>query len=161
MADLLQRLRKRKLVQWALAYVAAALALIQLLDVVAPAFVNMSGGKDNEYFSDGAWAIAMKSLGRRAQRSRVHRPGPEREGDRSAPRQVVCAAVSAADAIEGIAIASGGESEVACAWLGRASGQIPVAQAAVMQSAAPVCAARSDCDARQRNSFAGSLRPWP
>ena len=38
MADLLQRLRERKLVQWALAYVAAAFALIQVIDVVAQRF---------------------------------------------------------------------------------------------------------------------------
>src|SRR5215471_4129246 len=33
-----QRLRKRKLVQWALAYIAAAFALIQVTDVVAQQF---------------------------------------------------------------------------------------------------------------------------
>jgi TolB-like protein/Tfp pilus assembly protein PilF len=38
MQGLLQRLRERKLVQWALAYVAAAFALIQVLDVVAQRF---------------------------------------------------------------------------------------------------------------------------
>ncbi len=38
MTDFLQRLRERKLVQWALAYVAAAFALIQVLDVVAQRF---------------------------------------------------------------------------------------------------------------------------
>jgi len=38
MAELLQRLRERKLVQWALAYIAAAFALIQVLDVVAQRF---------------------------------------------------------------------------------------------------------------------------
>ena len=38
MADLLQRLRDRKLVQWALAYLATAFALIQVLDVVAQRF---------------------------------------------------------------------------------------------------------------------------
>ena len=38
MAELLARLRQRKLVQWALAYVAAAFALIQVLDVVAQRF---------------------------------------------------------------------------------------------------------------------------
>ena len=38
MTDLLQRLRERKLVQWALAYVAFAFALIQVLDVVAQRF---------------------------------------------------------------------------------------------------------------------------
>src|SRR5262249_34715562 len=37
-ADLLQRLRERKLVQWSLAHVAAAFALIQVLDVVAQRF---------------------------------------------------------------------------------------------------------------------------
>src|SRR5262249_11003998 len=37
-ADLLQRLRERKLVQWSLAYIAAAFALIQVLDVVAQRF---------------------------------------------------------------------------------------------------------------------------
>jgi TolB-like protein len=36
--DLLQRLRERKLVQWALAYVAAAFALIQVADVVGQQF---------------------------------------------------------------------------------------------------------------------------
>jgi TolB-like protein len=38
MSDFLQRLRERKLVQWALAYVAAAFALIQVLDIVAQRF---------------------------------------------------------------------------------------------------------------------------
>ena len=38
MDEFLQRLRERKLVQWALAYVAAAFALIQVLDVVAQRF---------------------------------------------------------------------------------------------------------------------------
>ncbi|HEY8011278.1 MAG TPA: tetratricopeptide repeat protein [Rudaea sp.] len=38
MNDFLQRLRERKLVQWALAYVAAAFALIQVLDIVAQRF---------------------------------------------------------------------------------------------------------------------------
>ena len=38
MADLLRRLRERKLVQWSLAYIAAAFALIQVLDVVAQRF---------------------------------------------------------------------------------------------------------------------------
>jgi TolB-like protein/Flp pilus assembly protein TadD len=38
MVDLLQRLRERKLVQWSLAYVAAAFALIQVIDVVAQRF---------------------------------------------------------------------------------------------------------------------------
>ncbi|MEO8802715.1 MAG: hypothetical protein ABI304_12070 [Rudaea sp.] len=34
----LQRLRERKLVQWAVAYVAASITLIQVLDVVAQRF---------------------------------------------------------------------------------------------------------------------------
>jgi TolB-like protein len=38
MGDLLQRLRERKLVQWALAYIAASFALIQVLDIVAQRF---------------------------------------------------------------------------------------------------------------------------
>ena len=38
MSDFLQRLRERKLVQWALAYVAASFALIQVLDIVAQRF---------------------------------------------------------------------------------------------------------------------------
>ncbi|MBS0486842.1 MAG: adenylyl cyclase, partial [Proteobacteria bacterium] len=38
MTDLLQRLRERKLVQWALAYIAAAFAFIQVLDVIAQRF---------------------------------------------------------------------------------------------------------------------------
>jgi TolB-like protein/Tfp pilus assembly protein PilF len=38
MVDFLQRLRERKLVQWALAYIAAAFALIQVLDIVAQRF---------------------------------------------------------------------------------------------------------------------------
>ncbi len=38
MTDLWQRLKQRKLVQWALAYIAAAFALIQVLDVVAQRF---------------------------------------------------------------------------------------------------------------------------
>ncbi len=38
MTELLQRLKQRKLVQWALAYIAAAFALIQVLDVVAQRF---------------------------------------------------------------------------------------------------------------------------
>jgi len=38
MNDFIQRLRERKLVQWALAYIAAAFAFIQVLDVVAQRF---------------------------------------------------------------------------------------------------------------------------
>ncbi len=38
MGEFLQRLKERKLVQWALAYVAAAFALIQVLDIVATRF---------------------------------------------------------------------------------------------------------------------------
>ena len=38
MTELLQRLRERKLVQWSLAYVAAAFALLQGLDIVAQQF---------------------------------------------------------------------------------------------------------------------------
>ena len=38
MSDLLQRLRERKLVQWALAYIAAAFALLQGLDIIAQQF---------------------------------------------------------------------------------------------------------------------------
>jgi TolB-like protein/lipoprotein NlpI len=38
MSDVLERLRERKLVQWALAYIAAAFALIQVSDVVAQQF---------------------------------------------------------------------------------------------------------------------------
>ena len=38
MSDVLQRLRDRKLVQWALAYIAASFALIQVLDIVAQRF---------------------------------------------------------------------------------------------------------------------------
>jgi TolB-like protein/Flp pilus assembly protein TadD len=38
MSDVLQRLRDRKLVQWALAYIAAAFALIQVLDIAAQRF---------------------------------------------------------------------------------------------------------------------------
>ncbi len=38
MVDFLQRLRERKLVQWALAYIAAAFALIQVLDIIAQRF---------------------------------------------------------------------------------------------------------------------------
>jgi len=38
MSELLQRLQQRKLVQWGLAYIAAAFALIQVLDVVAQRF---------------------------------------------------------------------------------------------------------------------------
>ncbi|HET7557446.1 MAG TPA: tetratricopeptide repeat protein [Rhodanobacteraceae bacterium] len=38
MTELLARLKQRKLVQWALAYIAAAFALIQVLDVVAQRF---------------------------------------------------------------------------------------------------------------------------
>jgi len=38
MTAFLQRLRERKLVQWALAYVASALALVQGLDIVAQRF---------------------------------------------------------------------------------------------------------------------------
>jgi len=38
MSDLLQRLRERKLVQWTLAYIAAAFALIQVLDVIGQQF---------------------------------------------------------------------------------------------------------------------------
>ncbi|MFI4959665.1 MAG: hypothetical protein ACHP7C_10985, partial [Lysobacterales bacterium] len=38
MTELLQRLKQRKLVQWAVAYVAFAFALIQVIDVVAQRF---------------------------------------------------------------------------------------------------------------------------
>ena len=38
MDEFLKRLRKRKLVQWSLAYLAAAFALIQVLDIVAQRF---------------------------------------------------------------------------------------------------------------------------
>lgn len=38
MSEFLQRLQQRKLVQWALAYIAGAFALIQVLDVVAQRF---------------------------------------------------------------------------------------------------------------------------
>ena len=38
MTDVLQRLRERKLVQWTLAYIAAAFALVQVTDVVAQQF---------------------------------------------------------------------------------------------------------------------------
>src|SRR3977135_2151505 len=38
MNELLQRLKQRKLVQWALAYVAAAFALLQGIDIVAQRF---------------------------------------------------------------------------------------------------------------------------
>lgn len=38
MNEFLQRLRERKLVQWAVAYVAAAFALLQALDIVAQQF---------------------------------------------------------------------------------------------------------------------------
>ncbi len=43
MTDLLQRLRERKLVQWALAYVAAAFALLQGLDIIAQQFAWPDG----------------------------------------------------------------------------------------------------------------------
>ncbi len=42
MTEFLQRLKQRKLVQWALAYVAAAFALIQVLDIVATA-IRLAG----------------------------------------------------------------------------------------------------------------------
>ena len=38
MTDFLQRLKQRKLVQWTIAYVAFAFALIQVLDVVADSY---------------------------------------------------------------------------------------------------------------------------
>ena len=38
MNEFLQRLKQRKLVQWALAYVAAAFALLQGIDIVAQRF---------------------------------------------------------------------------------------------------------------------------
>ena len=38
MKEFLQRLRQRKLVQWGLAYVAAAFALLQGIDIVAQQF---------------------------------------------------------------------------------------------------------------------------
>src|SRR4051794_15679211 len=38
MNEFVQRLRERKLVQWALAYCAAAFALIQIIDIVAQRF---------------------------------------------------------------------------------------------------------------------------
>jgi len=38
MADFLQRLRQRKLVQWALAYIAFAFALLQGVDIVVQRF---------------------------------------------------------------------------------------------------------------------------
>src|SRR4051794_10494770 len=38
MSEFLQRLKQRKLVQWALAYIAAAFALLQGIDIVASRF---------------------------------------------------------------------------------------------------------------------------
>ena len=38
MDDILARLKQRKLVQWALAYIAAAFALLQGIDIVAAKF---------------------------------------------------------------------------------------------------------------------------
>ena len=38
MEDVFERLRQRKIVQWALAYLAAAFALIQMLDLVGQRF---------------------------------------------------------------------------------------------------------------------------
>ena len=38
MSDFLQRLKQRKLVQWAVAYVAAAFALLQCVDIVVQKF---------------------------------------------------------------------------------------------------------------------------
>ena len=38
MSEFLERLKQRKIVQWALAYVAASFALIQVLDIVAQRF---------------------------------------------------------------------------------------------------------------------------
>ncbi|MGH8121551.1 MAG: hypothetical protein ACREPT_02135 [Rudaea sp.] len=38
MSDFLQRLKQRKLAQWAAAYVAAAFALLQGIDIVAQRF---------------------------------------------------------------------------------------------------------------------------
>ena len=38
MDEFFERLRRRKIVQWALAYVAGAFALIQVLDIVAQRF---------------------------------------------------------------------------------------------------------------------------
>ena len=38
MDEFLQRLRQRKLVQWAIAYVAAAFALLQGIDIIAQQF---------------------------------------------------------------------------------------------------------------------------
>ena len=38
MNEFLQRLKQRKLVQWALAYIAAAFALLQGIDIVAQQF---------------------------------------------------------------------------------------------------------------------------
>ncbi|HEX3124264.1 MAG TPA: hypothetical protein VHQ21_13270, partial [Rhodanobacteraceae bacterium] len=43
MSDLLQRLRERKLVQWALAYAAGAFALLQGLDIIAQQFAWPDG----------------------------------------------------------------------------------------------------------------------
>ncbi len=38
MSEFLQRLKQRKLVQWPVAYVAAAFALLQGIDIIAPQF---------------------------------------------------------------------------------------------------------------------------
>ena len=43
MTGLLQRLRERKLVQWALAYAAGAFALLQATDIVAQQFAWPDG----------------------------------------------------------------------------------------------------------------------
>ena len=43
MSEFLQRLKQRKLIQWALAYVAAAFALLQGIDIVAQQFGRPEG----------------------------------------------------------------------------------------------------------------------
>ena len=45
MNEFLQRLKQRKLVQWAIAYVAAAFALLQGVDIVAQQFGWPEGGR--------------------------------------------------------------------------------------------------------------------
>lgn len=66
MNDLIQRLRERKLMQWALAYAAAAFALLQGADIVAqrfawPAAVMRSIRRDPRFKAiEAKWGLTYR-----------------------------------------------------------------------------------------------------
>ena len=83
MNEFLQRLRRRKLVQWAIAYVAAAFALLQGIDIVAQQFGWPEGraprhhaGACHRLFCGAGPGMVSRRAGRpKGQRSRAVNPG--------------------------------------------------------------------------------------